>query len=82
MAWYALYKWFKPWKKTHYVHWIRWYKGYLYEEWYNSLTEEHKELVRVKREREESTKREGTVRTLVMLNNIGSSFYNNFQGRF
>ena len=40
MAWYALYKWFIPWRKTPYVNYISWYKKYLYDEWFKSLSEE------------------------------------------
>lgn len=42
MAWYALYKWFIPWRKISYTNWINWYKRHLYDEWFNSLSEDGK----------------------------------------
>jgi hypothetical protein len=43
MAWMALYKWFIPWRKTNYINEVSWYRGYLYDEWFNSLSEEDKQ---------------------------------------
>ena len=40
MAWYALYKWFIPWRKIPYTNWIKWYRKHLYSEWFKSLTDE------------------------------------------
>lgn len=42
MAWFALYKWFIPWRKTPYINLISWYKRYLYDMWYESLSEDNK----------------------------------------
>lgn len=42
MAWYALYKWFRPWRKIPYVNMIQMYRKHLYDEWYNSLSDEDK----------------------------------------
>ena len=42
MAWYALYKWFSPWRKTPYSNYVDWYKKYLHRVWFQSLTEEEK----------------------------------------
>jgi len=43
MAWYALWKWFIPWRKIRYTNWQRFYKNYLYDEWFNSLSDEDKD---------------------------------------
>lgn len=43
MGWYALYKWFKPWRKTSYRNMISWYKRFLYDEWFESLSEDDKQ---------------------------------------
>ncbi len=50
MAWYSLYKWFISFRKLPYVNIINWYRRFLYEEWFNSLTEEEqeKEKARIK----------------------------------
>lgn len=45
MAWYALYKWFVPWRKIKYTNRIMWYRNYLYNEWFNSLSDERKQIV-------------------------------------
>ena len=49
MAWYALYKWSVPWQKTSCFNWIRWYRKYLYDKWFDNLSEEkkQKELCRI-----------------------------------
>ena len=50
MAWYSLYKWFVSFRKLPYVNIINWYRQFLYEGWFNSLTEEEqkKEKARIK----------------------------------
>lgn len=55
MAWYALYKWFIPWRKIPYTNWIKWYRKHLYSEWFKSLTdvEQKTELERQQKIREE-----------------------------
>lgn len=60
MAWFALYKWFIPWRKTPYQNMILWYRNYLYNTWFDSLSEEERqnELKRVN-DMKEKRKREG-----------------------
>lgn len=62
MAWYALYKWFIPWRKTPYINWIIWYKRHLYDEWFDNLPgdEQKAELERQKMIREKR-KRDGEI---------------------
>lgn len=72
MAWWALYKWFKPWRKTPYTNYIRWYSNYLYEEWFNSLTPEQQELVK-ERIQKEKDRKEKEFRLLL---NSWSNIYN------
>lgn len=63
MAWYALWKWFSPFRTTPYTDMIFWYKGYLYQQWYNSLTDEQKERLEEYRRK----KRERTIREFASL---------------
>ncbi len=82
MAWYALYKWFIPWRKTPYVNYISWYKKYLYDEWFKSLSEEEKkaELDRIQRIKEREKKRTETA--LKAINEIFSMAYSMGHGRY
>lgn len=43
MAWYSLYKWFIPWRKIPYRNMITMYKNYLYDTWFDSLSEEEQQ---------------------------------------
>ena len=57
MAWYAELK-RRRWYCINQFDMIGWYSQYLYDEWYNSLTEEQKErLAEAKRRKEEERKR-------------------------
>lgn len=42
MAWYALYKWFRIFRKSPSTNYIAWYKQYLYDEWFKSLSDVEK----------------------------------------
>lgn len=64
MAWYAELK-RRRWYCINGFDIISWYSQYLYDEWYNSLTDEQKEeLAEAKRRKEEERKRE--VNTAIM----------------
>lgn len=39
MGWYSLYRWFIQWSKRPYINRIEWFKQHLYDEWFNSLSE-------------------------------------------
>lgn len=58
MAWYAELK-RRKWYCINQFNAIRWYHQYLYDEWYNSLTDEQKQrLEENKRKREEQRRKE------------------------
>lgn len=76
MAWYALYKWFRSFRKTPYVDMIQAYRKQLYDEWYNSLTDEQRdhydEMLRRQREQDKAS----LDRSFVAMGNIFSHMYN------
>lgn len=64
MAWYALYKWFRTFRKSRYVNYISIYKKYLYDQWFNSLSEEDKQSELKRIELEEERRRRVSTRAL------------------
>lgn len=70
MGWYSLYKWFRTFRKSPSTNYISWYKHYLYNEWYDSLSDEDKlrEDDRVRRLREHEHQRtQDALRALGMM---------------
>lgn len=62
MAWYALYKWFITFRKKTYTNYIRCYKRYLYDEWFNNLSEEEQKTELKRQQRiKEKRKHDGEV---------------------
>ena len=60
MAWRALKRWFESFRKSYYPDCRVLYKNYLYDEWFNSLSEEdQEEELRLQRELKEKRKRDG-----------------------
>lgn len=52
IGWYALYKWFRPWRKVPYVDYVRWYNDLLELQWLATLTPEQRKRYEEKKERE------------------------------
>lgn len=75
MAWYAELK-RKQWYCINQFNAIQYYKKYLYDLWYNSLTDEQKQILeenrRKRREKKEREAREAIQRLLYMSNIISS----------
>lgn len=67
MAWWALYKWFRPWRKTPYINYIQVYRKKLFDEWYESLTEEEKEIYQKNLKAKKERDRKHTMQLLNLL---------------
>ena len=78
MAWYALYKWFRTFRKSPYVNYVDHYRNYLYDQWFNglSLEEQEAEVKRIEKEKEARRMRVNTA--LAML--YGMNFL--YQGKW
>lgn len=76
MAWYALWKWFIKFNKRPYINYINIYKDYLYDKWYESLTDEQKIRVeKIKKQKEEKRIRE--IKQLMMFLGLSKFIYQN-----
>lgn len=72
MAWYSLYKWYSPWSKVYKRNWVTFYHNYLYDLWFENLSDEDKEK-ELKLQEEAKIKREKEFRYAVArLNRINS----------
>lgn len=60
MAWRSLYYWFKPWSKVYKKSAVVWYSNFLYDEWFNSLTEEQQQRILERRKQREKREEEST----------------------
>lgn len=79
MGWYSLYKWFIQFRKTHYTNMIYWYEKYLYDTWFNNLSddEKQKEIERINKNKQ---KEKMKINQLISVLN-GSIEYLNRVGR-
>lgn len=57
MAWYTLYKWFSPFRKTPYVNQIYLYRQHLFDEWFDGLTDEQRAIYLKNKEANDRRKR-------------------------
>ena len=72
MAWYSLYLWFQPWRKTYYTNYIEWYKKELHRIWFESLSEEDQQKY-LQRQEELKRERQLALRRLLMMPAMVSS---------
>ena len=77
MAWYSLYKWFSPWRKTPYSNYVDWYKKYLHRMWFNSLTEEEKKAYLDKQEEDRRKRRMALNQLMMVPTLLSNTGYNN-----
>lgn len=64
MAFYAWYKRVVYFRKAPYTNWIDWYRKQLYDEWFESLSEEEKDKV-IRLQEAKKKKREKELKTLM-----------------
>lgn len=76
MAWYALYKWFSTFRKTPYVNMIQAYRKLLYDEWWNSLSEEQQKMWEKKWKEEKEQEKRDTYRSLMAMNMVMNTMCN------
>ena len=64
MGWYSLYRWFIQWSKRLYINRIEWFKQHLYQEWFNTLSEDEQ---RIELKRQEELRRKRKEQSLTAL---------------
>lgn len=82
MAFWALYKWFAPWRKRSFTNYINWYRGKLYNDWYNSLSEEDQKLVDEMIEEDKRKERKKLQASIQGINYIMNYIYQRTDGYY
>lgn len=71
MAWYAIYKWASPFRKRPFeVNWTAWYSEKLYNEWFDSLSEEDQQKIIAYREAKKEQREKANRAHMLALMNI------------
>lgn len=68
MAYYSLWKWFSPWRKTKYTNYIYYYKEFVLK------TEEQRKLEKIEKEKELKEMKLRLLATNSFVRNLGSSY--------
>lgn len=80
-AWYALYKWFRPLRRAPYYNFVVLYKTYLYDEWFESLTDAEQEQERLRSTMAEARRKQRLDDCINNLYALGSIMYKHNNGR-
>lgn len=70
MAFWSLYKWFSKFRKRPYINYINLYKQKLFNDWYESLTENEKEEYQIKKKIEKEKRKKRDAEMLLYFTNI------------
>lgn len=67
MAFYSLYKWYRPWSKIKCPNMILLYRNKLFEDWFKTLTPEQQKIYLEQREKEKEKRRQSVIKQLAFL---------------
>ena len=70
MAFWSLYKWFSKFRKRPYINYINLYKQKMFNDWYESLTENGKEEYQIKKKIEKEKRKKRDAEMLLYFTNI------------
>lgn len=67
MAWFAMYKWFAPWRKTKYINMIDMYKKKLFDDWFATLSIEEQKSYKDREKRRKEADKKHAMETLMFM---------------